>query len=66
MLKARRVGTPIPAQYIKRARDLYERRLGFMPSRELPRRGFARRLAEPATLRAAVTITTPSGSSVAR
>lgn len=35
MLKARRVGTAIPAQDIKRARDFYEQKLGFTPSREL-------------------------------
>lgn len=36
MLKAKRVGTAIPAQDIKRAREFYEQKLGFEPSAERP------------------------------
>jgi predicted enzyme related to lactoylglutathione lyase len=36
MLKIRRVGTAIPAQDVKRARQFYEQKLGLKPSQEAP------------------------------
>ena len=36
MLKIKRVGTAIPAQDVKRARQFYEQKLGLKPSEEQP------------------------------
>ena len=36
MLKIKRVGTAIPAQDVKRARQFYEQKLGLRPSEEQP------------------------------
>jgi predicted enzyme related to lactoylglutathione lyase len=36
MLKIKRIGTAIPAQDVKRARQFYEQKLGLKPSQETP------------------------------
>jgi predicted enzyme related to lactoylglutathione lyase len=36
MLKIKRIGTAIPAQDVKRARDFYEQKVGLKPSQETP------------------------------